>query len=141
MSDRWLQDGQFSMNVPDDWMVRQLEGSTEVVPRGGNVAVHVSTLKKTDPAPATARGARQLFDYFLVKNELSADESQVVVGRVPLGWACQAYCQRRSGQSNAWFVRVIVTGERGIFASVCANNADADTFVEGTAILESLRAE
>ncbi len=120
---KWTWEGIFSMDVPDEWQVREKEGVIEVVPPASNGAVHVSVLRRALPQLVQAGEATRILEDFASKQDAptpSIIESALGAERI----ARSVFESTSKHGLCTWEVEVRVWPSRAIVSSLCFDGKD-----------------
>ncbi len=138
-TDKWIQPGQFSVDVPANWEVRELGDAVEVVPESADAAIHVTTYVRRLAGEPKADEARSLLASFARKSAL-----------IPLKpahcfdwentWTCDAEFEGHVDPNvpRYWFLRSIVRQEQAFLGSLCLDDLSSPSYVDGKKILLSM---
>lgn len=138
--DIWMQKGQFSLQLPMDWEVSELDESIEIVPMNGEAAIHISVFKKTSSGIPSMKEAAILVDNFAQKNGL---KKITILSTSKTKYCCNLLEQLsgngKSSQPLYWVVKGVVGLSKGILGTLCIDELASQTYKDGLAILESLK--
>lgn len=140
VKDIWIQKGQFSLQLPMDWEVSELDESTEIVPANGEAAIHITAFKKTSSGIPTKKDAAILVDNFAQKNGLK----KINILSTSETKHCCNFLEQLAGNGKPsqplfWVVKSIVGSSKGILGTLCIDELTTQTYKDGLAILESLK--
>ncbi|MEQ1890559.1 MAG: hypothetical protein ABL951_15485 [Alphaproteobacteria bacterium] len=140
--DRWIQAGQFSLDLPESWLVSETEDCTEIIPSAEDAAIHVSVYKRTLLEPPSFKDAISLIENFSDKNDL-CQNANLKHRSSAHGYTCTGFFSG-SGEASEplfWVVKSIAGKKIAVLATLCSDNTEAQTYKEGLSILGSLTLE
>jgi hypothetical protein len=140
--ERWIQPGQFSLILPANWLVSQTDRYTEIRPKAGDGAIHISSFNRPHPAEPSPDDAALLVENFARKNQLKAKVALRCATKVDECSCIGHFSGSGLGaQPSLWVLKASVGIGNAALASFCLDDAMAKSYDEGMAILASLRIE
>jgi hypothetical protein len=143
---KWIKHEQFSLDIPEDWAVSEEHESIELQPNSRDAAIHISVLKKTVPSPPRMEEAVTLVENFALNNNLRNEENRSKVEPKECDGYVSMFTAIFHGTSLPsepliWVVKSIVGDKKAVLATLCLDDVNTQSYVEGLSILDSLKTE
>lgn len=120
---RWIWENTFSMDVPDEWKVREDGSVIEIEPPVPNGAVHISVLRRDLPHGVESGEASQLARDFARRQGITAPR---IVERVEGDQhVAESHFETADSKGHyAWVVQAKVWPQRALVCSLCSDGKD-----------------
>lgn len=140
---KWIQPGQFTLEIPENWSVLEELNITELKPDLNNAAIHISVLKKAISSRPYLEEAIYLVEEFALNNKLGNGDMRCKMEPIEGSESFSMYAANflRTGfpdEPLIWVVKSIVGESKAVLATLCLDDVKTKSYVEGLAILDSL---
>jgi hypothetical protein len=120
--------GEIVLKAPSDWKADEIDGMVEMVPIGGEGALHISFLTRSRDSKPDLDEARLLVHSFAMKTNLS---NAGAIGVIAEQSVVNAFGEFRAEEESdeipaCWVVSAIIWNDLALQVSFCADQLDRD---------------
>lgn len=140
MPQLWTWEGQFSLEVPDDWTVRDLPKVIELEPADDAGALHITPLRRSTGSAEQAGDALRAVRHFAEQRDALGLECEPERRVEQLASARCTYYTDQEDEGRLWWDAMAVTWPgRAAICTFVSSERSSPRRVEALAIFDSLR--